>query len=372
MENLVEGDEAVLASGGTRPVIWTGSRRVRPGSHRNPAETNPVRVMKGAFGDGLPIRDLILSPGHAVFVDGVLVPVGPLVNGATIVQEEVESVRYFHVELDAHDVILAEGLPCESYLDDANRETFANSPQHTALHGRLDPVSWEKACAPVVRNGEALTAIRARLHTRAEALGWVKSTEHGLMLEVADGARLAPVHATANRLWFAVPASAAVRPPQRRRTSAGCGAGSGDGRYLGVAVSEVRVDGELLDLTNDVFGPGFHELEQDTCTAWRWTDGRAQLALDSRPPRDGRDRRRHDHAPRPGHVPRPACASSKRAHSQNRRALFFSTVTLMGRSPILRCRAGGFWSACFNQRSKNVRCDRSRSSGRRAARGPRV
>ncbi len=95
--------------------------------------------MKGAFGDGLPIRDLILSPGHAVFVDGVLVPVGPLVNGATIVQEEVESVRYFHVELDAHDVILAEGLPCESYLDDANRETFANSPQHTALHGRLDP-----------------------------------------------------------------------------------------------------------------------------------------------------------------------------------------------------------------------------------------
>ncbi len=56
--------------------------------------------------------------------------------------------------------------------------------------------------------------------------------------------------------------------------------GSGDGRYLGVAVSEVRVDGELLDLTNDVFGPGFHELEQDTCTAWRWTDGRAQLALD--------------------------------------------------------------------------------------------
>ncbi len=68
----------------------------------------------------------------------------------------------------------------------------------------------------------------------------------------------------------------------------------------------------LLDLTNDVFGPGFHELEQDTCTAWRWTDGRAQLASRSRPPRDGRDRRRHDHA-RLDTSPRPACASSKRA-----------------------------------------------------------
>jgi hypothetical protein len=278
VEDLIEGDEIVTASGQTRPVIWIGSRRVRPMSHPTPAELNPVRVRRGAFGEGLPVRDLILSPGHAVFVDGVLVPVGHLVNGATIVQEEVETVRYFHVELDAHDVLLAEGLPCESYLDDGNREAFANSPEHTALYGPLDPQERENACAPLVRDGEALAAIQARLHARAEEIGWTKSTAHDLTL-LADGQAIAPLHAAGNRLWFQVPVAARLALASPAAAPLHLVPGASDTRRLGVAVSELRVDGQVLDLASDALGAGFHPLESHGDLAWRWTDGAADLAL---------------------------------------------------------------------------------------------
>ena len=52
------------------------------------------------------------SPDHAVFIDGVLIPVRYLINGRTIVQEPADEVTYYHVELPRHDVIFAEGLPC--------------------------------------------------------------------------------------------------------------------------------------------------------------------------------------------------------------------------------------------------------------------
>ena len=70
------------------------------------------------------MRDLVLSPDHAVFADGVLVPVRHLVNGMTVVQQHVAALSYFHVELTAHAAIVAEGLPCESYLDTGNRAAF--------------------------------------------------------------------------------------------------------------------------------------------------------------------------------------------------------------------------------------------------------
>jgi len=68
----------------------------------------------------------VLSPDHALFVERHLVPVRYLLNGATIVQEAAGWVRYFHVELATHDILLAEGMPAESYLDTGNRSAFAN------------------------------------------------------------------------------------------------------------------------------------------------------------------------------------------------------------------------------------------------------
>ena len=115
----------------------------------------------------MPRRDLWLSPNHAVFVDGALIPIVCLVNGRSIVQEPIDRIRYFHVELQRHDVLLAEGLPCESYLDTGNRTDFENAPGATQLHPDFVAWRWEaEACAPLVVSGPILDAVRAHLAVR--------------------------------------------------------------------------------------------------------------------------------------------------------------------------------------------------------------
>ena len=108
------------------PVIWIGHRQIDCRRHPEPRKVWPVRIQAGCFGQGLPSRDLFLSPDHAVLVEDVLIPVKYLINGTTIAQTEVDEVSYYHIELERHDVLFAEGLPAESYLDTGDRANFAN------------------------------------------------------------------------------------------------------------------------------------------------------------------------------------------------------------------------------------------------------
>lgn len=279
VETLAEGDVVLTASGEARAIKWVGTSLVRPSRRRNPQQVNPVRIRAGAFGESLPARDLRVSPGHAIFVDGVLIPAGLLVNGATIVQEEVDEIRYYHVELESHDVLLAEGLPCESYLDDGNRSSFANAGEHAVLNGRLDPKSWDDACAPMVAAGPQLAAVQASLAVRAEELGWVKSEDADLRL-VVDGAELAPIMARGNRFWFQAPAASSLRLASNSGVLAHVIPGLAiDGRRLGVAIADLRVNGVGVDLEGEAFGEGFHMVERFEDAAWRWTDGDAALGL---------------------------------------------------------------------------------------------
>ncbi len=278
VEDLRVGDMAITASGASRSILWIGQSTMRPAKHPRPHEVNPVRIRRGAFGENLPVRDLVLSPGHAVYIDGVLIPAGLLVNGATIVQEEAETIRYFHVELDSHDVILAAGLPCESYLDDGNRSAFANGGEAVELYGRLDPKSWEDACAPWVGAGPQLDEVRRALHAQAEQIGWMRSDEADLHL-IVDGVTLAPLQVQGHRAWFQVPACAELTLGSNTGVLAQVMPGLSDLRCLGVAVGELRINGEALALDGPAFGAGFHALETQGEHAWRWTDGQGTLAL---------------------------------------------------------------------------------------------
>jgi hypothetical protein len=128
----------------------------------------PVRVAAGAFGPGAPARDLLLSPDHAVYAEGVLIPVRCLIDGRAVTQEARETVTYWHVELPAHDVILAEGLPCESYLDTGNRAAFANGGPVVQRHPDFARDVWvAEACADQVIDGPILARVRAALELRA-------------------------------------------------------------------------------------------------------------------------------------------------------------------------------------------------------------
>ncbi len=160
-EDLGIGDIVVTASGERRAIKWVG-RRSYGGRFlaANPG-VQPIRFSTGSLGGGLPRRDLLVSPDHAMFLDGVLIPARCLVNGSTIVRDRVERVDYFHVELDSHDVLLAEGAPSESFLDDDSRGMFHNAAEYAALYP--DAPAPSGFCAPRVESGRQLEAIRQRL-----------------------------------------------------------------------------------------------------------------------------------------------------------------------------------------------------------------
>jgi hypothetical protein len=127
----------------------------------------PIRIEAGAFGPAEPRRPLFLSPDHAVFQDGALIPVKYLVNGTTVTQMPVDTVTYFHVELARHAVLLADGLPAESYLDTGDRSDFANGGGVVRLHPDFASLRREaEACAPLVITGPVLEAVRDRLAVR--------------------------------------------------------------------------------------------------------------------------------------------------------------------------------------------------------------
>jgi collagen type I/II/III/V/XI/XXIV/XXVII alpha len=96
VEALAPGDLVVTRSGRRRPVRWIGRRAIDVSRHPRPQDVCPVLVQADAFALGMPHRDLRLSPDHAVFAGGVLIPVRYLINGATIRQEAAADIIYYH------------------------------------------------------------------------------------------------------------------------------------------------------------------------------------------------------------------------------------------------------------------------------------
>ncbi|WP_238313830.1 Hint domain-containing protein [Methylobacterium crusticola] len=170
VEDLRVGDRAVTASGVVRPITWIGHRDLDAGGRTLPHDQQPVRVRAGAFGPGLPARDLSLSPGHPVLVGagpdqegGVLVPIMCLINGTSVVRAPCARVTYWHVELDRHDILLAEGLPAESYLDWGDRAFFDEASQHLLHNPDFVVPGLAARCRPVAVEGPLVEAERARL-----------------------------------------------------------------------------------------------------------------------------------------------------------------------------------------------------------------
>jgi hypothetical protein len=177
VEDLRVGDLVLTPRAGAKvqPIIWIGHTRVNVAAHPNRATVAPILVKAGAIAEGVPHRDLRVSPEHAFFVDGRLVPAKLLVNGSSIVQEAwCPQVTYWHVELPQHAVIVSEGAPTESYFDDGSRQNFDNGAIAALFkdfeshrgNGRYDA----DACYPVLRAGTMLEIIRGRLVARAADL----------------------------------------------------------------------------------------------------------------------------------------------------------------------------------------------------------
>jgi hypothetical protein len=134
IETLKRGD-LVLTADGEAKVVWVG-RQTIVSRFADPIRNWPIRVLAGAIADNLPCRDLLVSPDHALLVDGVLIHAGALVNGTSIRRENQvpEKFVYYHVELDDHSLILAENVPAETFVDNVDRMNFDNWAEHEALY----------------------------------------------------------------------------------------------------------------------------------------------------------------------------------------------------------------------------------------------
>ncbi|MCX7383331.1 MAG: Hint domain-containing protein [Alphaproteobacteria bacterium] len=275
VETLRAGDRvAALLGGGLARIRWVGQRRIVVRRHPDPERVRPVRIAPGALAPGVPHRALLVSPDHALHLDGALIPAHLLVNGATITQIDVDTVTYWHVELDRHDVVLAEGAAAETYLDTGNRGAFAGEAA-AMLHPDFAAASFaawhERACAPLLLGGDRLAAVHEMLLRRATALGWSRCDDAALA--VFAGEEVLTLHRQPDGVAVDLPAGCAfVR--LRSRSFRPSWTGGADHRRLGVPITDIALDGRKVPLAALRCADGWRDAEPGL----RWTDGDATLA----------------------------------------------------------------------------------------------
>jgi hypothetical protein len=288
---MVDGQEV------PQTVTWLGHRRIDLTAHARPETARPIRILRGAFADGMPHRDLVVSPDHAIFVDGKLICARQLVNGTTIRQElDWTAVDYYHVELDQHAIMVAEGLPAESYLDTGNSGFFANSGAPLVLHPDLTdesdyPTREAGSCEPFVWDEASVQPVWQQLADRAAAIGQpvpqrVTTTDASLRLVSKRTGRRTyePVYSDSNLVIFMVPSrSPEVRLLSRAQSPTEARPWLDDRRRLGVHVKRIVLRGadDLREIPVDHpdLTRGWWAVERDGQIMSRWTDGEAVLPL---------------------------------------------------------------------------------------------
>ncbi len=197
IEHLKIGDAVVTLDGQTRNIRWI-ARVAFERECGTPwsTEVQPVRVSKDALASGSPSRDLYISLWHMLYLNGTLLPVSNLINGQTIaaVDPPTNRLEYFHVELDRHEVLLADSAPCESLLASAeSRRQFDNYDEYVARFGHVAPPPMAP-CAPIAFFNGGRSELRSRLRS---ALAPVFDIRHPLDIARDD------LEARALQLWAA-------------------------------------------------------------------------------------------------------------------------------------------------------------------------
>jgi hypothetical protein len=283
VEKLRPGDIVSTAHNGPREVTWVGQGKVLATRGRRSAAT-PVIVRKGALAPNVPHQDLRVTKAHSLYIDDVLIPVEFLVNHKSIIWDDrAQEVEIYHVELDSHDVLIANGAPAESYRDDGNRWLFQNA--NSGWH--LPP---QDPYAPVLTGGPEVDAVWRRLLDRAGPRHLPPLTEDPDLHLIVDGARVDPEYRHGSLYGFRLPSTPkSVVIASREAVPAELGIAR-DPRSLGVALRQLTVrqgaEFVLLDADDERLTAGFHAYEPSDRSLDRRLRGTARR--DVRAVRQGR------------------------------------------------------------------------------------
>ncbi len=270
VQDLKIGDIVATWGGKQRPIAWIGTGSVlATGGRRGPA--TPVIVRKGALGPNVPFRDLYVTKGHSLLLDGVLIPVEFLINHRSIVWDDRgQEATLYHIELDSHDVLIANGAQAESYRDDGNRWLF-----HNANTGWNQPP--KDTCAPVLTGGRIVDAVWKRLLDRSGPRRIGPLTDDPDLYLLVDGVRTEAMLRHNKRFVFPL-----SRRPERVVIMSRAGAPqalglSRDPRPLGVALRSIALSCgpriKVMTADDSALTEGFHAFEPELNL--RWTNGAA-------------------------------------------------------------------------------------------------
>jgi Hint domain len=192
VEDLRINDLVVTSSGEAKPIQWLWKQRfARQSGQEWAEEIVPIRVARSALGPNTPHRDLYLSRYHCLYLDGVLIPAVDLINGSTIARVDAEHLRdieYFHVKLDRHSVIYAEGAACETL----QAVTAVNSDelefeQYRRMYGESS--SPDEPVAPVLAYNGGRARLRGRIRSVVSRVIDVRSKLEILRDDLRERAR---------------------------------------------------------------------------------------------------------------------------------------------------------------------------------------
>lgn len=173
VEALRIGDLVLTADGRAVPVLWLGRQVIATVFGLRDTD-HPVTIRSGALGEGLPARDLRVTAGHAMLIDGVLANAAALVNGTTIARispaELGDRFTVYHIETEHHEIVLAEGAASETFVDNVTRARFDNFREYLAIFGAEGRAMEERPEPRAMSERQVPPAIRARIAARAAAL----------------------------------------------------------------------------------------------------------------------------------------------------------------------------------------------------------
>jgi hypothetical protein len=297
VEDLRPGDMVATWQDGEttfQPVKWIGGRYIDLAAHARPETVAPIRIQQDAFADNQPHRDLLVSPDHAIFVEGKLICARQLANGTTIRRENgLAVVEYLHVELDKHAILVSEGLTTESYLDTGNRGFFADSGEPLVLHPDLTdesdrPVRELASCAPFVWDEDSVRPVWENLARRAAVLGQ-PTPKHDTIADpeiriLAGDRLLRPKNAKGGVYQFILPSGLTeVQILSRAASPTFARPWLEDHRYLGLYVERIVIRGtndwQEVPLDHPGLTLGWWKQEGSGETLRRWTNGAAVLPL---------------------------------------------------------------------------------------------